>query len=66
MSHLSQFPDPVVDQLGVNVVMKKEMNITHLIGIFNNLLKLLFLFILVITIEYFNSLITVMPNEDNL
>lgn len=33
MNHQSQFPDPVVDQLDVNVVMKKEMNITHLTGI---------------------------------
>jgi hypothetical protein len=30
MNHQSQFPDPVVDQPDVNVVMKKEMNITHL------------------------------------
>jgi len=39
MNHQSQFPDPVVDQLGENVVMKKEMNITHLTGIFIFIIK---------------------------
>jgi len=44
MINQSQFPDPVVDQLDVNDVMMKEMNITHLTGIFIHIYIFFFIF----------------------
>jgi len=40
MNHQNQFLDLVVDQLDVNVVMKKEMNTTHLTGIFIQIINI--------------------------